>query len=172
MSKQTTKIILVGVVALIVGCLIYVTTVRPVNQKIQNLGAMIESTTLTARLLTSNGVTFGTSTQASNVTFLKTGRCHVLIPNTDILASSTQLADCYVSGAQSQYDVFFSNSTTSSPVGAFADLFGVRIISAVASTTNDYITFLFENNTGTGKRLSSGVASSVPYFIIGTTTPR
>lgn len=95
------------------------------------------------------------------------GTCAMIAPAATVTASSTVAADCAVTGVVSGDRVLFGLSTTTVP----SPLWGStspswRIVSAGASTTPGYISFIWKNDTGGSAVLSaSGIASTVPYKV-------
>jgi len=132
----------------------------------KNLFGALPLSNLGYNAVADQGLTIGTA--GTRFTQVLEGTCSLIIPAGNTSATSTQVADCAITGVQSGDTVFISLATTTplSPEWGATSAKWVPIM-AKASTTSGYITGIFLNQTGTTANLgNSGIASSVPYLIL------
>lgn len=89
-----------------------------------------------------------------------TGTCALIPVSYSFVASSSQVADCAVTGVVTG-DYVFAEFATSSPSGA-----GWLISQVSASSTSGFITLRVVNNTGITALIPASVGSTTQYLVL------
>lgn len=87
--------------------------------------------------------------------------CSLIMPSFSVTASTSQTADCAVTGVVTG-DVVFAQFATSTP----STNGGWVVTQASASTTAGFITLNFENHTGATNVIPASVASTTKFLVL------